>query len=121
MGVYPVLLVGPDVARSDVVLHSDRLAALIRDHRPDVVICDVSSVTQPTAAAVEVLARLCLVARQLDCELRIYGAGGRLRELVALTGLSAALGLAGTGEGQTEQREEALDVEEVADGLDPPG
>jgi hypothetical protein len=117
--VYPVLQVGPDVARMDVAMHCDRLAALVGDQRPDVVICDVSSLTQPTAAAVEVLARLRLAARRLGCELRFYGAGRGLRDLVALTGLSAALGLVGTGEGQPEQREQALDVEEVADGLDP--
>src|SRR5687767_9028922 len=115
-----MLPVGPDVARIDVGLHCDRLAALVRRLRPDVVICDVTSVTQPTAAAIEVLARLHLIARRLGCELRIYGASDRLRDLIALTGLGDVLTLVGPGEGQPEQREQVLDVEEVVEGPDPP-
>ena len=119
--MYPVLPVGPDVARIDVVMHCDRLAALVRQLQPDVVICDVTSITRPNVAAVEVLARLHLIARRLGCELRIYGASDRLRDLIALTGLGGALTLLGLGEGQAEQREQALDIEEVVDGPDPPG
>ena len=120
MDVYPVLPVGPDVARIDVVLHCDRLAALVRDARPDVVICDVSSVARPSVATVEVLVRLHLIAHRLGCELWIYGARGRLRDLIALTGLGEVLTLVGSGEGQPEQREQVLDVEERVDPLDPP-
>ncbi|GAA4696916.1 hypothetical protein Prum_063330 [Phytohabitans rumicis] len=112
---------GPGVGRADVPVLSERLVALLRDRPADVVICDVAAITAPDASTLEVLARLQLMARRHGCGIRLYGAGGRLRALLAITGLSEVLPLALDGEWQAEEREEPVDVEERVDPADPAG
>jgi ABC-type transporter Mla MlaB component len=53
-------------------------------------LCDVEGV-QADLAAVDALARLHVFARRRGLSLRIRGARGRLRELLALTGLDDVL------------------------------
>jgi anti-anti-sigma regulatory factor len=133
----PFFSVGPAVGRADVPVLSERLVALLRDTPADVVICDVGAITDPDASTLEVLARLQLMARRLGCGMRLHGASGRLRALLAVTGLSEVLPLehptetlrcaprlggdpaALERERQAEEREEAVDVEEVVDPVDP--
>jgi ABC-type transporter Mla MlaB component len=69
------------------------------------VLCDVSSLPAD-AAAVDLLARLQLAARRPGGEIRLSGASHALRELIAFCGLAGVL------EGEPEQREEPLRVEE---------
>jgi len=91
--VYQVLDLGAAVTRADIPVLCERLHALVRDTGTPVVRCQVGGLVEPGVAAVEALARLRLTARRLDVELPIDGAGSRLRQLVALAGLSALLGL----------------------------
>ncbi|MFG2886014.1 STAS domain-containing protein [Streptomyces sp. NPDC048297] len=94
-------------------LTRDEVAGLCADVRSllevtgaTVVVCDVGALRAPGLAAVDLLARLELTARR---------AGGRIRLRGPDPGLLALLGLVGLRfevEGQTEQREQALCVEE---------
>jgi anti-anti-sigma regulatory factor len=69
------------------------------------VLCDVSCLPAD-AAAVDLLARLQLAARRHGGEIRLSGASTALRELIAFCGLAGVL------EGEPEEREEPLGVEE---------
>ena len=95
----------------------------LKPRRGTVVICDVSAVTHPDVATVEALARLQLTARRLGCEIRIYRAHRRLRDLIAFTGLGEVLPdfarSAVETVRQAEQREQVLGVQEGVDSPDP--
>jgi hypothetical protein len=69
------------------------------------------------ARALDLLARLQLTARRLGIELRLLGASGELRELVAFAGLNGVLVLE-PGR-KAEEREQALGVEEEGQLDDP--
>jgi ABC-type transporter Mla MlaB component len=56
----------------------------------EVLRCEVAGVAAD-AAALDVLARLALVARRSGCELRIDGASQELRSLIAFAGLTDVL------------------------------
>ncbi|TDU05491.1 STAS domain-containing protein [Streptomyces sp. 846.5] len=98
---------------------------------PRWLLCDVSALTEPGLGDLGALARLQLAARRSGRELRLVGAGERLRELIALAGLADELpllalpGLLQPGPfqpwGQPEQREQGLGVEEAVQPDDPPG
>ena len=55
-------------------------------------VCDLSG-AEPTAATVDVLARLALSLKRRGCRLRVRHASPELRELIAFMGLTDALGL----------------------------
>jgi anti-anti-sigma regulatory factor len=55
-------------------------------------VCDLSG-AEPTAATVDVLARLALSLRRRGCRLRVRRASPELRELIAFMGLTEALGV----------------------------
>ena len=96
---------------------------------PGWLLCDVSALTDPDLADLGTLARLQLTARRSGRELCLVGAGERLRELIALTGLADQLPLlvgpdpvrAGLLQprGQPEQREQHFGVEEAVQPDDP--
>jgi hypothetical protein len=98
---------------------------------PRWLLCDVSALTDPGLGDLGALARLQLTARRSGRELRLVGAGERLRELIALAGLADELpllarpGLLQPGLlqpwGQPEQGEQCLGVEEAVQPDDPPG
>jgi anti-anti-sigma regulatory factor len=69
------------------------------------VLCDVRSLPAD-AAAVDLLARLQLAAHRHGSELRLSGASAALREVIAFCGLAGVL------EGEPEEREEPLGIEE---------
>ncbi|MFG3054255.1 STAS domain-containing protein [Kitasatospora sp. NPDC048239] len=56
-----------------------------------VLTCDVGALTRPDLAVLDALARLQLAAGRQGVRVVLKNAGGPLRELLALTGLSDAL------------------------------
>jgi hypothetical protein len=82
------------------------------------IVCDVGTVF-PDAEAVDALARLQLNAQRLGLELRLRHASAALRELIAFAGLDEVLRV--EAQGQAEEREERLGVEEERELDDPAG
>jgi len=107
-----LVLAGP-VTRDEVTGLSDEVRALLRTTRAGVVVCDVAGLGPPGLGTVELLARLQLAARR---------AGGRIRLRDPDPGLHALLDLVGLTfevEGQSEQGEPALGVEEEVEPGEP--
>ncbi len=94
--------------------------------RPEVITCDVSEFTLPDERALDVIARLQLLARRLGVTVRLVNAGPGLVDLITWAGLSEVLTVvapevAASGvemEGQIEQREQVGVDEEVLRGDD---
>lgn len=103
----------PAVTRADLPRVVARFQRLVRGTGAAEVVCDAGAVADPDLVTIELLARLRLVATRHGRRLRVRSAGPRLRELLALTGLSGELGW------QPEQREQPGSVEERADPHDP--
>jgi ABC-type transporter Mla MlaB component len=80
---------GP-IAREDLAGLCDRVCALLREHGPGEVLCDVQGV-EPDAVTVDALARLQLASRRLSCRVRLCHASDPLLELVELMGLTEVL------------------------------
>jgi hypothetical protein len=126
-GALIVWVIDPVIARADIPALCARLAAILRAYgrAGTVVVCDVGGITEPSAVTVEALARLRLTARRLDADIRVRGADGRLRQLLAFTGLCQVIPVDGGSalepHRQTEEREQPLDVEEVGHPADPAG
>jgi hypothetical protein len=120
-----VWVLGPTIARADVPQLCAQLGRHLADTDAAVVICDVGAVTEPDLVTVEALARLQLTARRHGRRLWLLRACGPLRDLLALTGLCAAVPLhpplAVEPRRQAEQREQALGVEEMVEPDDPAG
>ncbi len=106
-----LVLPGPGPTEQDVAQLCARLARLYDDGAVEVV-CDVAAVTVPRLAAVEVLARLRLTARDHGGGFTVAGAGPALRRLLDLVGLVELLG-------ETEEREPAGGVQEGVEPGDP--
>jgi ABC-type transporter Mla MlaB component len=89
----------------------------------EVVLCDVGALVDPDLGTVDALARLQLTARRLGCRIRLRGACGELRELLALSGLDDVVplceGLRPQPRGEAEEREPPLGVQEEGDPGDP--
>ena len=92
----------------------------------DVVVIDLGAVVEPDAVTIDAMVRLALVSRRLGCQVRLRDVPESLEELLALTGLGAAVanprvvGPTLEHQRQTEQREDAFDVEEEAELDEPP-
>lgn len=106
---------------SDQRLASDVVAGLCEEVRgllmvigPETVVCDVGRLGAPTIGHVEVLARLELAARRGGGRIRLRHPGPGLRALLDLVGLRIEV------EGETEQREPALRVQEEVEPGEPP-
>jgi len=80
---------GP-IAPEDLPGLCDRVCALLREHGPGEVLCDVCGV-EPDAVTVDALARLQLASRRLSCQVRLCRASAALLELVELMGLTDVL------------------------------
>jgi hypothetical protein len=80
---------------------------------------DVGAISCPDLGTIGALARLQLGALRHGIELRLRGASPELLELISLAGLNEALPR--ELEGQAEDREQRLRVEEEAELDDPPG
>jgi STAS domain len=89
---------------------------------PDTIDCDVSPLTADVGA-VDVLARLQVVARRAGMEIRVRDASPELLELLDFVGLRETLcveiELRVEVEGQAEEREQRLGVEEERELDDP--
>ncbi|GGS65783.1 STAS domain-containing protein [Streptomyces cinerochromogenes] len=110
----PAVLVLPGPVRRDEVPGlCAEVRALLAGGTAGVVVCDVGGIGPPGLAAVDLLARLELAARRAGGRIRLRGAGPALHALLDLVGLRFQV------EGQTEEREPALGVEEAVESGDP--
>ncbi|GGY02240.1 STAS domain-containing protein [Streptomyces djakartensis] len=109
----PVLVLPGPVTRDEVNGLSDDVRALLRGARARVVVCDVGGLGPPGLAAVDLLARLQLAARRAGGRIRLRDPDPALRALLDLVGLRLEV------EGQAEEREPALGVEEAVEPGDP--
>ncbi|MER5212176.1 STAS domain-containing protein [Streptomyces sp. NPDC002838] len=110
-----LVLTGP-VTRDEVTGLCDDLRALLEAtgaRGPSVVVCDVGGLGPPGLGAVDLLARLELTARRAGGRIRLRDPDPALRALLDLVGLRFEV------EGQPEQREPALGVEEAVEPGDP--
>jgi ABC-type transporter Mla MlaB component len=80
---------GP-IGRDDLAGLSDRVCALFAVHANCTVDCDVEGVPAD-AVTIEALARLQLVARRSNCQVRLHNASAELLQLVAVLGLTDVL------------------------------
>lgn len=82
-----VLVLGGPIARADIPALCDRVRAVLSRSDAEVVVLDVSGVSDPDAVTLDVLARVVLAARRLGRQVWVRNAGEQLRELVTLAGL----------------------------------
>lgn len=103
----PAVLVpaGP-VTRDEVAGLCDDVRALLEVTGAGAVVCDVGGLGPPGLAAVDLLARLELAARRAGGRIRLRGPDPALRALLDLVGLRFQV------EGESEEREPPLGVEE---------
>ncbi|MEU1789289.1 STAS domain-containing protein [Streptomyces sparsogenes] len=128
-GAPVVLVLGRAVRRTEVPGLCARLRELAsRGAEGGPVVVDVSAVCAPDLAVLEALARLRLTARRLGRRIRLRGASGELRALLARAGLDAVLPAADLprGEGveaggQAEEGEQPGGVQEGVERGDPAG
>ncbi|MEU6349988.1 STAS domain-containing protein [Streptomyces sp. NPDC047072] len=107
-----LVLTGP-VTRDEVRGLCDELRVLMERTRARVVVCDVAGLGPPGLAAVDLLARLQLTARRAGGRIRLRDADPALHGLLGLVGLSFEM------EGQVEQGEPALGVQEEVEPGEP--
>jgi hypothetical protein len=81
--------------------------------------CDVAHVRCADFATVDALARAALNAQRFGARLQVVNGTPELEELIVFAGLDEVL--LGRRQRETEQREEALGVEERGVAGDPPG
>ncbi|MFI6015872.1 STAS domain-containing protein [Streptomyces sp. NPDC051243] len=108
-----LVLAGP-VTRDEVPGLCDVVRARLEDTGAGVVVCDVGGLGPPGLGTVDLLARLQLTARRAGGRIRLRDPDPALHALLDLVGLRFEV------EGQPEQREPALRVEEAVEPGDPP-
>ncbi|MEV5016792.1 STAS domain-containing protein [Streptomyces sp. NPDC053780] len=110
----PAVLVLPGpVSRGETPRLCDEARALLEATRAGVVVCDVGGLGPPGLAVVDLLARLELTARRAGGRIRLRDPDPALHALLDLVGLRFET------EGQVEQREPPLRVEEAVEPGDP--
>ncbi|MFF4487070.1 STAS domain-containing protein [Streptomyces sp. NPDC001544] len=109
----PVLVLPGPVTGGDVPGLCDDLRALLDATGGRVVVCDVAGLGPPGLGVVDLLARLALTARRAGGRIRLRDPTPALRALLDLVGLRFQV------EGQVEEREPALGVEEAVEPGDP--
>lgn len=114
------LSIGSPILPADIPVLCAKVHALLETGPEGPILCDLSSLVEPDAVAVEVLARLQLAARRHGREVRLLHASSELLDLLALTGLDEAAGLCVETEREVEEREDRLGVEEERDAGDRP-
>ncbi|WP_461068685.1 STAS domain-containing protein [Streptomyces pseudoechinosporeus] len=110
----PAVLVLPgSVTRDDVPRLCEDVRARLEASGAGVVVCDVAGLGPPGLTTVDVLARLQLAARRAGGRIRLRDPDPALHALLALVGLRFEV------EGQPEEREPPLRVEEAVEPRDP--
>ncbi|MGW1952602.1 STAS domain-containing protein [Streptomyces sp. NPDC001920] len=107
-----LVLAGP-VTRDEVAGLCERARALLEATGAGVLVCDVGGLGPPGLGVVELLARLQLAARRAGGHIRLRDADPALHALLDLVGLCFEV------EGEVEQREPTLCVEEAVEPGDP--
>ncbi|MGV9343312.1 STAS domain-containing protein [Streptomyces spiralis] len=107
-----LVLAGP-VTREEVRGLCDDVRGLLETTGAGVVVCDVGGLGPPGLGTVDLLARLQLAARRAGGRIRLRDPDPALPALLALVGLAFEM------EGQPEQREPPLGVEEAVEAEDP--
>jgi len=93
-----VLEMNGPIARADVAELCERVRVLLGDSGAELVICDVSALTDPDLVTIDALARLQLTARRLGGQVQVRHPCAALQSLLALAGLSEVVPLsAGSG------------------------
>ncbi|MCD9873531.1 STAS domain-containing protein [Streptomyces guryensis] len=108
-----VLVLSGPVTRDEVTGLCDDVRALLETTAAGVVVVDVAAIGPPGLGAVDLLARLELAARRAGGRIRLREPAPSLHALLDLVGLRFEV------EGQTEQREPALRVEEEVEPGEP--
>ncbi|MFF7190733.1 STAS domain-containing protein [Streptomyces sp. NPDC008222] len=108
-----VLHLPASLGRHEVVALCEDVRVRLVSGRAEVVVCDASGLGPPALTTVDALARLQLAARRAGGRIRLRDPAPALRALLDLSGLPIEL------EGQVEQREPALRVEEAVEPGDP--
>ncbi|WP_153539031.1 STAS domain-containing protein [Streptomyces sp. RB17] len=108
-----VLVLRGPVTRDEVAGLCARVRTLLAGRGARVVVCDVGGLGPPGLAAVDLLARLELAARRAGGRIRLRDPDPALPALLDLVGLRFQV------EGQVEQREPPLGVEEAVETGDP--
>jgi ABC-type transporter Mla MlaB component len=101
-----VLVLSGPVARDEVPGLCDDVRELLVVTGAGAVVCDVTGLGPPGLAAVDLLARLELAARRAGGRIRLRDPDPALRSLLRFVGLRLQV------EGEIEEREPALGVEE---------
>ncbi|MEU8970889.1 STAS domain-containing protein [Streptomyces monashensis] len=110
----PAVLVLPGpVSRDEVAGLCAAVRALLEGGGQRVVVCDVGGLAPPGLGAVDLLARLELTARRAGGRIRLRDPAPALLALLDLVGLRFQV------EGQAEEGEPALGVEETVETGDP--
>jgi ABC-type transporter Mla MlaB component len=116
--VARVLVISGSITPADIPGLCRRVGGLLEDSDGPLV-CDVGELVDPDAVAIDALARLQLTARRCERHVELHGAGGALKDLLALTGLSEVVplcaGLRLETRGQAEEREQPRGVEKETD------
>jgi ABC-type transporter Mla MlaB component len=76
---------GP-IARTELPLLCEQIAALLETTGADIAVCDVSEVASD-AVSVDAIARLQLATRRCGCQAQLRGVSSELLELLAFMGL----------------------------------
>lgn len=108
-----VLVLSGPVTRDEVTGLCDDVRTLLETTAAGVVVVDVAAIGPPGLGAVDLLARLELAARRAGGRIRLREPAPALHALLDLVGLRFEV------EGQTEQREPALRVEEEVEPGEP--
>src|SRR5262245_24880676 len=119
----PSLSVGGRLGPDRVAELCVRVESAVERCADDPLHCNVERLDVADIAAVDALARMALAARRLGRAIELDGAGPELRMLIAFAGLIEVLrceDIPASGSvvevvGQSEQREEALRIEEERD------
>jgi ABC-type transporter Mla MlaB component len=116
-----IFVLGDPIARADVPALCKRMQIALEASDALFVICDVSALTKPDVVAIDALARLQLTARRLGRQLQLRHASTELLALLAFMGLSGVLQLSAVSRlrAETEEREQAVGVEERVQSDDP--
>lgn len=107
-----LVLAGP-VTRDEVAGRCDDVRALLEATGAGVVVCDVAGLGPPGLGTVDLLARLQLTARRAGGRIRLRDPDPALHALLDLVGLRFDV------EGQVEQGEPALGVQEEVEPGEP--